>query len=52
MSEKFFDLINQEFVPNRQMVNTKFYLEVMKRLMNRIRRTQPEYRPSGQESLA
>ena len=50
----FFDskgLIHREFVPNGQTVNAKFYLEVMKRLMHRIRRIRPEYRLPGSWTL-
>lgn len=46
----FFDskgLIHHEFVPQGQTVNAKFYLEVMKRLVHRIRRIHPEYQDPG-----
>ena len=34
----------REFVPQGETVNAVFYLDVMKRLLARIRRVQPEYR--------
>jgi len=50
---KFVVLIFREFVLKGQTINAKFYLEVMKLLMYRIRRIRPEYHQSGQlNSLA
>lgn len=50
----FFDskgLIHHEFVPVGQTVNARFYLEVMKRLVHRIRRIRPEYKDPGSWTL-
>ena len=43
----FFDskgIIHREFVPTGQTITGAYYLEVLKRLMDRIRRIRPEYR--------
>ena len=43
----FFDskgIIHKEFVPTGQTVSGAYYIEVLKRLMGRIRRIRPEYR--------
>ena len=43
----FFDskgIIHREFVPTDQTITGAYYLEVLKRLMARIRRIRPEYR--------
>lgn len=45
----FFDtkgIIHREFVPQGQTITGAFYLEVLQRLMGRIRRIRPEYRNS------
>lgn len=50
----FFDskgIIHKEFVPHGQTVTAVFYLDVMKRLMARIRRVRPEYRDPESWSL-
>ena len=39
------------FIPKRQAVNALFYLDVMKRLLMRIRRVRPEYREKGTSRL-
>ena len=44
-------IIHKEFVPPGKMVNTEYYLGVMKRLLARIRRVRPEYRESGRWRL-
>jgi histone-lysine N-methyltransferase SETMAR len=36
--------VHREFVPEGKTVNAEYYLTVMKRLPQRIRRIQPEYR--------
>lgn len=41
----FFDIrgvVHHEFVPADQTVNAKFYVEVLKRLRERVRRARPE----------
>lgn len=40
-------IIYKEFVPSGSTVNAEFYLNVLKRLLNRIRRVRPEYREPG-----
>jgi len=40
-------IVPKEFVPPGQNVNAIFYLRVLKRLVRRIRRVQPEYREDG-----
>jgi histone-lysine N-methyltransferase SETMAR len=50
----FFDskgIIHKEFVPFGQTVTGNYYLEVLKRLMVRIRRIRPEYRDPESWSL-
>jgi hypothetical protein len=45
----FFDaqgMIHHEFVPERQTVNGKFYLDVMEWLLKRIHRVHPEFHNS------
>jgi len=37
-------IIHKEFVPSGSTVNAEFYLNVLKRLLNRIRLVRPEYR--------
>ena len=37
-------IIRREFVPTRQTITCEYHLEVLKRLMPRIRRFRPEYR--------
>jgi histone-lysine N-methyltransferase SETMAR len=47
----FFDsngIIHKESVPAGQTVNSAFYEEVLKRLLRRIHRVQPELRRTGQ----
>jgi len=46
----FFDIqgiVHREFVPRGQTVNQEFYLGVLKRLKERVRRTRPELWRSG-----
>jgi [histone H3]-lysine36 N-dimethyltransferase SETMAR len=46
----FFDVrgvVHSEFVPPKQTVNQAFYLEVLKRLRNSLRRKRPELWQSG-----
>jgi len=41
----FFDangIVHSEFVPNGQTVNQAFYLQVLKRLLDTVRRKRPE----------
>ena len=40
-------IVQKEFVPTGQTVNAIFYLGVLKRLLHRIRRIQPEYCEGG-----
>ena len=50
----FFDskgIIHKEFVPTGQTITGAFYLEVLQRLMARIRRIRPEYRDPSSWSL-
>ena len=50
----FFDskgIIHREFVPTGQKITGAYYLKVLKRLMTRIRRIQPEYRDPEPWSL-
>ena len=50
----FFDckgIIHREFVPTGQTITGAYYLEVLKRLMARIRRIRPEYRDPETWSL-
>lgn len=50
----FFDskgIILKEFVPTGQTVTGEYYLEVLKRLMARIRRIRPDYRDPERWSL-
>jgi len=47
----FFDIqgiVHREFVPRGQIVNQEFYLGVLKRLRERVRRTRPELWRSGE----
>ena len=44
-------IVHKEFVPTGQTVNAIFYLGVLKSLLHRIRRIQPEYREGGSWSL-
>ena len=37
-------IIHREFVPSGQTITGAYYLEILKRLMAKIRRIQPEYR--------
>ena len=50
----FFDRkgsIHRKFVPTGQTITGEYYLEVLKRLMARIRRIRPEYRDPETWSL-
>lgn len=41
----FFDMngiVHKEFIPPRQTVNQQFYLEVLRRLRENVRRKRPE----------
>jgi hypothetical protein len=40
-------IIHHEFEPEKQTVNSKFYKEVIKRLITRLHRLRPEFRESG-----
>lgn len=40
-------IVHKEFVPTGQTVNAVYYVDVMKRLLARIRRKRPEYRENG-----
>lgn len=44
-------IIHKEFVPPGQTITGEFYLDVMKRLLARIRRVRPEYRENGSWTL-
>lgn len=50
----FFDakgMVHHEYLPVGQTVNATFYVEVLKRLVHRIRRIRPEYKEPGSWSL-
>ena len=40
-------IVHKEFVPTGETVNGVFYVDVMKRLLLRIRRVRPQYRKNG-----
>jgi hypothetical protein len=42
------DIVHSEFVPNRRTVNRTFYLKVLKRLRDAMRRKRPELWQSGE----
>jgi len=41
------EIIHKEFVPSGSTVNAKYYLNVLKHLLSRIRHVRPEYREPG-----
>jgi hypothetical protein len=40
-------IIHHEFVPEKQIVNGKFYQNMIKRLIARVHRVRPEFQESG-----
>jgi hypothetical protein len=49
MLNAFFDakgIIHDEFVPEKQIVNGKFYKQTIKRLIARVHRVRPEFQES------